>query len=279
MFLAFLFLAPLLTSLGICLGTGSFAGLSWLWKLPAWYAAGFVAALILVVLFVFACAAFVDTEKPQEKENRFYRWVMYWTIELLLFLLPVRLHVTGMEKRPDTDRILLVSNHLHEIDPGILFQYFRRYNLAFIAKREALKMPLIGQFLHKTNCQTLNRENDREALKTILKCADMIRQNEHSIGVFPEGYIHDDRKLHHFRNGVFKVAQKTKVPIVVCTIQNTNHVVSNLLKLKGTDVHLHLVQVLQPEEYAGLSTVELGNRIYQLMADDLGPDRVSTDPH
>ena len=279
MFLAFVFIAPLLSAAGVCLGTDGFRGLAWLWKMPVFYIAFFVAALVVVALVVFLCAALVNTDKPQERENRFYRWVMYQTIDLLVFILPIRVHVEGMEKRPPEDRILLVSNHLHEIDPAFFFQYFRRYNLAFIAKQEALKMPLIGQYLHKTGCQTINRENDREALKTILKCVDMIRQDQHSIAVFPEGYIRDDRKLHRFRSGAFKIAQKTKVPIVVCTIRNSNHAIRNLLHLKGTDIYVHLLQVLQPEDYAGLSTVELSTKIYEMMVEDLGPENVSTDPN
>ena len=96
-----------------------------------------------------------------------------------------------------------------------------------------------------------------------------------SIGVFPEGYIKPDRKLHHFRSGVFKIATKTSVPIVVCTITNTHHIIKNFTHLKPTDVELHLIRTIGPEEYAGMTTVELADSVYHMMAQDLGPDRVS----
>ena len=37
------------------------------------------------------------------------------------------------------------------------------------------------------------------------------------------------------------------------------------------------VDVVQPETYAGMSTVDLGNYIYEMMAQDLGPENVSTE--
>ena len=165
--------------------------------------------------------------------------------------------------------------HLNEMDPVVLLHYFRKSQLTFISKQENQNMFMVGKLMHKIQCQLLNRENDREALKTILKCVQIIQQGKASLAVFPEGYIKPDRKLHHFRSGVFKIAQKTKVPVVVCTLRNTQHVFHNGLRLKPTDVHLHLLDVITPEQYQGMSTVELGNMVYEMMARDLGPENVS----
>ena len=69
-----------------------------------------------------------------------------------------------------------------------------------------------------------------------------------------------------------KIATKPKVPIVVCTIQNTDKVTTNIKKLKPTDIYVHIVGVITPEDYAGMTTVALGQQVYQMMLDDLGPD-------
>ena len=92
------------------------------------------------------------------------------------------------------------------------------------------------------------------------------------MGVFPEGYTSRDGKLHPFRPGVFKIAQKANVPIVVCTIRNTRPIFKNLKKLKKTDVYLNLVGIIPSEEVKGLSTVELSDRIYECMIADLGEE-------
>ena len=134
---------------------------------------------------------------------------------------------------------------------------------------------MVGKVMHKIQCQLMDRENDREALKTILKCIEIIKEDKASVAVFPEGYIKPDHKLHHFRSGVFKIAQRTKVPIVVCTLQNTQHVFHNGFRLKPTRVTLHLVDVVNPQQYEGMTTVDLGNMIFDMMAKDLGPENVS----
>ena len=136
-------------------------------------------------------------------------------------------------------------------------------------------MFIVGKVMHKILCQMINRENDREALKTILKCVQLIREDQVSIGVFPEGYTSLDGLLHPFRNGVFKIAQKAQVPIVVCTLQNTQYIFRNALKLKPTDVHLHMLGVIPVEELQGVTAVEIGKRVHKMMADDLGPELVS----
>ena len=135
-------------------------------------------------------------------------------------------------------------------------------------------MFIVGKVMHKIMCQMINRENDKEALKTIINCIHLIQADEVSIAVFPEGYTSMDGLLHPFRSGVFKIALKTKVPIVVCTLQNTQKVFKNIKHLKATDVHLHLLDVLQPEDYEGLTAVEVANRVHTMMAEDLGPDLV-----
>ena len=191
---------------------------------------------------------------------------------MIVTLAGLRFEVKGLEKRPQSGRFMLVSNHLHEIDPGVLMHFFPRSQLAFIAKKEVADMFLVGKLLPRLLCQFLDRENDREALKSIVRCIQLLKNDAVSVGVFPEGGINTQRKFKHFRPGVFKIAQKAQVPIVVCTLRNTHKVLPNFFKLKRTTVDLHLVAVIHPEEFAGQTTVALGNRIHDLMAADLGPE-------
>ncbi len=266
--------ASLLAALGGCWGWGLFEGLGWLWGLPLLFAGSFLVLAVLAFLLLWALCARVDLEKPQEKDSPFWRRLTAWYISAIKTVCRIRVHSRGLEQLPTQGRFLLVCNHLSNADPVLLLDAFPKSQLAFISKRENSTMFLVGKVMHKLQCQLLNRENDREALKTILKCIEMIREDRASIGVFPEGWCSQDGLLRHFRSGVFKIAQRTKVPIVVCTLQNTIEIFKNLPKLRPTQVQLHLVKVLQQEDYAGLSTVELGDHIYRLMADDLGPELV-----
>lgn len=259
----------------ICGSAGGFENLSWLWMLPVGWLGAFLGIIALVFLMVLVMCALVDLEKEETEDNRFYRWMLYLIADAAHTVLQVKVHAEGLEKIPTEGRVMLVCNHLNNVDPVIIMhQVKKKQTLAFIAKREAGKMFVVGKFMHKILCQRINRENDREALKTILKCIDILKKDKASIAVFPEGGIRGGNVLHPFRHGVFKIALRTKVPVVVCTVWGTQNVLHNGLRLKPTDVDFHVLGVVQPETYEGMTAVELGQLVHGMMAKDLGPDRV-----
>lgn len=264
----------LLAGSGLCLLTDAFADLNWLWVLPLGAIGAFVVEMALWFLMVVIMGTVADMEKKQEEDSKFYRWVLQKTIASLLPMMGIRFHTKGFEQKLPEGRFLLVCNHLHDIDPAMILYNFPKSQIGFIGKREVKEMFLIGPFLKKTMGQFVNRENDREALKTILECIRIIQEDKASIAVFPEGYILPDRLFRPLKPGVFKIAQRAKVPIVVCTLQDTHKALGTVAKLKGADVHLHLVGIIQAEELEGVTTVDVAHRVYNMMAQDLGPDLV-----
>ena len=259
----------------ICALCGGFASLGWIWMLPVFFVLSWLVCAALALLWLWLLCRRVDLTKEQEEDDPFYRKWMHIYIEALINLLQVHTKTVGLEKTPKDGRFLLVCNHLFIADPGIIHHYFKDSQLAFISKKENERLPAVAQFMHKTLCQSIDRENDRQALQTILKCIRIIKDDKASVCVFPEGATSKDGKLHHFRPGVFKIAQKANVPIVVCTLRNTQPILHNGLRLKRTDVELHLVEVIPAEDLKGRTAVDISDQVYKLMADDLGPDLVA----
>ena len=240
------------------------------WMIPVIAAGSWLALLLAAFLVLLISCAVVDVKKPQEHDSPYYRKVMEIVIEALVSVVRVRIRTTGLEHTPRDGRFLLVCNHQSIADPAILLHCFRRSQLAFISKQENEDMFIVGKVMHKTMSQLINRENDREALKTILKCIQLIKDDEVSIGVFPEGGIKEEGKLAHFRSGVFKIAQKANVPIVVCTLKNSADVLPNFFKLKPTDVQMDLLGVIPAEELKGRTAVDVGEQVYGMMIANLG---------
>jgi len=268
-------LIKVFTLLSLLSGIGAAIGSS-LWPLAfaGAFLGCFLGLIILTLLVVWIMSELVDLSVPQERMDPVYRKVMYLVIDFVVSFMRIRIKAEGLEKTPKEGRYLLVCNHLNDVDPAVLMKFFPQQELAFISKRENEQKFILGKFMHRLLCQSINRENDRDALKTIIGCINLIKNDIASVAVFPEGWVSMDRKLHPFRPGVFKIAQKANVPIVVCTLRNTYHVLPNMLKLKPSDVELHLVDVIPAEELKGVTTVEIANRVHKLMADDLGPDLV-----
>ena len=253
------------------------AGVSF-WWLPLLILGCFLGAAAVAFGFLWLMCAIVDTGKPQECYSKFYQKLAKLYIKALVPIVQVRIHKRGLEQMPKEGRYILMCNHQSIADPVLLMEAFPDEELAFISKKENHDMFLVGKVMHRLMCQLIDRENDRQALKVILKCIQLIRDDAVSIGVFPEGYCTLDGRLQHFRPGVFKIAQKTKVPIVVCTVNHTQEIFDNLPKLRPTDVDLHLIGVIRPEEYEGLTTVQLADKVFGMMLDDLGPEYAPLEP-
>ena len=259
----------------LCLAIGAFESYMWLLWLPLMALGIVLLQLVLAFLFLLVLASAVDLKKEQNHDSKLYRK----TIELYLdaALPPLRWNIKtkGMDKVPADGRFLVVCNHVSLADPVVLLHVFAGRQLAFISKQENQSLFIVGKVMHKMLCQPINRENDREALKTIVKCIQILRDDKASVAVFPEGYIHPDRKLHHFRSGVFKIAQKAEVPIVVCTLKNTLNAIPNLLHHRHSNIEASVLEVIYPEEFMELHTTDIAQRVYEIMAADLGPENIS----
>lgn len=255
-------------ALGLSWGVGAFSSLAFLWILPLSFAGLWLGLVLLAFLALILWCLPIRMDRPVERDSPINRKILYLYEQFALSLLQVRLETSGLEQVPQTGRFLLVCNHTCILDPLVLHVCLPRAQLAFISKRENDRLFVVNKLMHKTLCQSINRENDREALKTILRCVELLQQDRVSIAVFPEGYTSKDGILHPFRNGVFKIAQKARVPVVVCTLQNTRPVFHNAVRLRRTRVRFDVLEVLPPESLKG-PTKDVGDRVHRAMEENL----------
>ena len=249
----------------ICFGANGFGTLAWLWILPVSFVGLFLGLAILAFLALWGLTAIVDMNKPQDTDSKFYRWLTYLYIDAVFVILQTRFHTTGLENVPKDGRFLLVCNHLNDLDPLSLLKHFKKSQLAFISKRENDEKFIVGKLMHKILCQPINRENDREALKTIVKCIQILKDDKASIAVFPEGGTNKTSDpLLPYRSGVFKIAQKANVPIVVCSLVNSRAILHNMFR-KHTEVWLDVLDVVPAEELDGKTAIEVGERVHAVM--------------
>ena len=239
------------------------------------FVGSWIGGLVVLALFLLVATLVVDMEKEQTTDSKFYRTMAHLYIDLIMLLGRIEVRTQGLEKIPTDGRFLLVCNHICDLDSALLLKCFPKSQLCFIGKQELKTMPVVGAVMHKMMCQFINRENDREALKTILRCIQMIKDDQASIVVFPEGYVSMDGRLRHFRSGALKIAQKPGVPIVVCTVHNSKRMMADLLALRKTWGQVHLVDVIDAETVKSMPTTELAEKIYEIMISDLGEDHRS----
>lgn len=222
-----------------------------------------------IILYLCVFALLVDMKKIYpEKDNLFYRKNAVGVVMFLLWLFRVRIHTTGLQKVPQDTRFLLVGNHRSNFDPMVAWQVFRKHHPAFVAKPSIFKIPLVGPFVRKSCFMPIDRENPRNAIKTINHAAMLLKNQEVSIGIYPEGTRNREDTLLEFHNGVFKIAQKAGAPIVVAALRGTDLIQKNL-PFRKTDVYLDVVDVIPAEELKGLKTAELGDRVRSALEEKL----------
>ncbi|MBO7520238.1 MAG: 1-acyl-sn-glycerol-3-phosphate acyltransferase [Clostridia bacterium] len=239
------------------------------WLVPLLFSGG-VLALIIIHLLIFVIAGLlVSLKKPAGERIPVYRFIVARTLPMLFSLLRVKVESTGLEKVQGLFPAMLVCNHINNIDPAVMIKELPDLKLAFVGKKEIYtEMPFIARYMHKLNCLPIDRENNREAAKTILEAIRLIKEKKVSIGIFPEGYTSLTGELQPFRNGAFKIATKAGCPIIVCTILGTPEAVKHLFVRKNT-VYFDVLEVIPASEVTTLTTAGLSERVHSLMSDNI----------
>ncbi len=226
-----------------------------------------VGIVLAYVLLIIISSLFVNMKKEYDKESRYYRFLLNSSTFFATKLIRIKLHVTGKNQLPK-GRYLMVSNHRSKFDPILSWLVFGDQQLSFISKPENFKVPVYGRLIHRLCFMPIDRENPRNALKTIIRAADLITRDVASVAVYPEGTRNYDEGLLPFHNAVFKIAQKANVPIVIVTVKNTYEIQKNY-PLHRSHVYIDVVKVLDANEIKKKKTAELGDFIRDTMLEKL----------
>lgn len=228
-----------------------------------------IAIVLLEFIFLWVCSLFVDTSREYEQDSTFYRALVNWATSVALWGARVRIHTSGLEKVPEDKKLLFVGNHRSNFDPEITWHVFKKWKLAYITKEENFHIPIFGKHIRKCCFMKIDRENPREAVKTIVKAGDLLKKQEVSIGTYPEGTRNRAAQgLLPFHNGVFKPAQMAGVPIVVVALSGTEKIAKNF-PLHHTDVYLTVADVIPAEDVAIMKTAEIGRRVEEALLSSL----------
>ena len=251
----------------ISVTSGWYSDLGWLWKVPLLEAGLYIGVALVFFIAVFFLSLSVDIEKPIDKPSKFFAFVYHFFLSFLNRFFRVKICVEGEENLPDGP-CLFIMNHRSNFDPMIVADKYKKRKILMISKKSNFKIPFAGGVIHRAGYMAIDRENDREALKTIIKAAGYLKQG-YSIGIFPEGTRNkQDLNVHPFKHGAFKAATKAGVPIVITAIHQTQLIHKNF-PLKSTRAYIHFLKTITPEEYAGKSTTELSDLAISLIQADI----------
>ncbi len=198
---------------------------------------------------------FLEEGKNEEYEDFVTKRVSDWAMDRMKDS-GAKVNVYGIENLPKDTSILFVSNHQSNFDILLLLAYLP-VPKAFVAKVELEKLPFINQWMKRIHCLFMDRSDIKQSAQIII---DGIKQLKNGINmvIFPEGTRSKTGKLGEFKGGSFKLATKSKCPIVPLTIDGTRNIMeANNYRIKPVTVNLYIhppidVTSLSKEEIAQL---------------------------
>lgn len=167
-----------------------------------------------------------------------------------------KVNVYGIENLPEDKNFLFVSNHQSNFDILLLLAYLP-VPKAFVAKVELEKLPFINQWMKRIHCLFMDRNDIKQSAQIIIEGIKQLKSGINMV-IFPEGTRSKTGKLGEFKGGSFKLATKSKCPIVPLTIDGTRNIMeANNYRIKPVTVNLYIhppidVTSLSKEEIAKL---------------------------
>ena len=140
-----------------------------------------------------------------------------WTAILMVFT-GLRIQVKGKENFPANGNYIVCANHSSYLDIILMF-YVIPHDFAFLGKAEVLKWPIINIFFKRGVDIPVYRGSVKRA-KECIDLAEVALKDGRSVAIFPEGGIVHGSRLRRFKNGAFKLAESTEVPIVPIVFHN-----------------------------------------------------------
>lgn len=232
--------------------------------------------LFLIVIHTVFCSIFALIFALIERRFIVYFWISKMFSGGILLITGITLKVKGLENIDPKGTYVFVSNHASQFDITAL-QYGIPNRLAMIYKKELSKIPLFGWQLAAGPYVSIDRKNAENAMKSIQKARQVMREKNVSILVFAEGTRSLDGQIHEFKRGAFRLASSVGYPIVPISIVGSSKIMpKGKLKFIKGEIILHIDNpILTDELKSRQDEITIMNRIREIIIDNFNEEAVN----
>ena len=178
----------------------------------------------------------------------------------LIKLAGVTVSVEGLENIPQC-AVVYAGNHQGNFDiPTLLASLPAPYG--FISKDAVEKLPVIRDWMRLLGCVFIDRDNMRQSVTALGVAAKSVKEDGRSIIIFPEGTRSRGGSLNEFKNGAFRIATKSKAPIVPFCIEGSY----KAMEANGNWIKpAHIVLSIMPPIYTHEMSREEQNNLGEIL--------------
>ena len=184
--------------------------------------------------------------KNKEKLELIDRFILKCT-KKLVEISGADVTVTGTENVPLGEPVLYVGNHQGNMDIPLLYSTAPQ-TMAFVAKKEMEKIPLLGYWMKERGCVFIDRENARRSLKAINEAIQNLKLG-HSMAVFPEGTRSKSSQVGDFKAGSLRIAIKSGVKVIPVSIKDSYKLIEKKGKNTPAKVSVHYSEPIDSKNY------------------------------
>ena len=237
-------------------------------KIVQWILRIFFGLALLYFLIPGFFALFVNPKKNYTNDSKIFRSILNAVSVIALKIMRVRIQVSGAEKLPHGQKLLFVGNHRSNFDPIITWYALRDWKISYISKSGNFKIPIFGRIIRRCCFMAIDRESPRKAINTINQASELLKEQEVSIGVYPEGTRSKNGELLPFHNGVLRIAQKANTSIAVIVLNGTEKIHNNY-PFQRTKVEMTVAEVIPAEQVCSMKSAELGDKVRDIIENSL----------
>ncbi len=176
--------------------------------------AAFFLALIPLTLYHGAVAVLASKRGLHRVADRAgQRWA-----QTLLDIANVDVEVSGYENVPHETGLVIVSNHVSNLDSLVQFTTLKTLSMRFMAKTELYKIPIFRTVLKSMNMVRVDRQAGPAGVAELRSRLTILFNNGHSLAVYPEGTRSRAGEVLPFKKGPFVTARSGNAPVLPLTM-------------------------------------------------------------
>ncbi len=152
-----------------------------------------------------------------------YWWCSRIWARWLLWATGCRVRVEGLENIAQDRPQVFASNHVSHVDVIALAAKIPK-PFRFVAKKELAKIPVFGRAWQAAGHISVDRADRASAVASLDAAGRLIREDNSSVVIFPEGTRGNGQGMLPFKKGAFMLALRTGVEIVPAAVLGTRAV-------------------------------------------------------
>ena len=218
-------------------------------------------ALIMVI-----GACILRLRNKPGSNSKFLYFFVKQTAYFIYFYCNIKVKVINKNIEPK-EKCMIIANHRSNFDPFLFYRTTKTFPLAGVTKPGNLEVPIFGWWIKYTGSIVIDKDDNFAAVKSIATAIKDIRDGISSVLIYPEGKRVFDEGMIDFHPGSFKIATKSKCPILVASTKGTNDVKNRFQR--RSHVTLKYIKVVTYDEYKDMNTQELAKYCHDLIYNDL----------